>query len=89
MLDEYENFDDYQQQVVNTYIKHAGPSYTFKIGVRELGWRMRATLNPDEQLTHPADYARIDISGDLHTSRFREFACRVCDERLTRARFAR
>ena len=49
-LDEYENFLDYQQRVVNTYLKHAGQQYSFKIGVRELGWRCHATLNANEQL---------------------------------------
>ena len=61
MLDEYENFEDYQQEVINTIIKHTGALYTFKIGIRELGWRRKSTLNPNEQLIHPADYVRIDI----------------------------
>ena len=39
LLDEYENLEDYQQQVVNTLIKHSGQHYAFKIGIRELGWR--------------------------------------------------
>ena len=46
ILDEYENFEDYQQQIVNTLIKHNTEFYTFKIGVREMGWRVKHTLNP-------------------------------------------
>jgi hypothetical protein len=88
LLDEYENFANYQQQVVNTVIKQASGSYVFKVGVRELGWRERPTLNPNEQLTHPADYARIHLRDELTGERFRRFADRVCNSRLVPIRQA-
>jgi hypothetical protein len=81
LIDEFENYEDYQQRVLNTIIKHAPSSYTFKIGVRELGWRERSTLNANEQLTSPADYARISISERLTDSRFKSFAERVLSVR--------
>lgn len=84
LLDEYENLLNYQQQVVNTLIKHASDAYCFKIGVRELGRRCRSTLNENEQLIHPADYARINISEKLQGSTFRNFALNVCQARLAR-----
>jgi hypothetical protein len=84
LLDEYENFEDYQQQVVNTLVKHSGSSYTFKIGVRELGHRRRATLNENEQLISPADYVKINIVDKLEGERFKAFAKSVCNERLAR-----
>lgn len=84
LLDEYENFEDYQQQVVNTLLKHAGHAYTFKIGVRELGWRRRTTLNPNEHLTSPADYVRVDITSRLTEQDFAQFAASVCNARLKR-----
>lgn len=87
LFDEYENLLDYQQQVVNTLIKHASDSYCFKIGVRELGLRCRSTLNDNEQLTHPADYAKIDISEKLSGATFKEFAYRVCQARIQRINF--
>jgi hypothetical protein len=74
LIDEFENFEDYQQRVLNTIIKHSPSAYTFKVGVRELGWRERSTLNANEQLTSPADYARISISERLTDSRFKSFA---------------
>jgi hypothetical protein len=86
LLDEYENFLDYQQQVVNTIIKHSEDRYCFKIGVRELGWRCRSTLNPNEQLVHPADYARINILEKLQGETFRRFARDVCMKRISRIR---
>lgn len=83
LIDEYENLLDYQQRVINTLIKHSGDTYTFKVGVKELGLRVRSTLNENEHLISPADYVRIHISDKLG-DRFPEFAARVCQERLRR-----
>lgn len=83
LIDEFENFEDYQQRVLNTIIKHANTNYTFKVGVRELGWRQRATLNQHEQLTSPADYARINIAEWLNDERFPAFASAVIKSRLS------
>ncbi len=84
LLDEYENFLDYQQQVLNTLIKHSGQIYNFKIGIRELGWRRRTTLNPVEQLIHPSDYVRINIVEKLGGDVFNDFAKAVCNSRVSR-----
>lgn len=84
LLDEYENLLDEQQEVVNTLIKHAGESYCFKIGVKELGWRCRHTLNENEQLIHPADYGLVNIAEKLQDDVFKQFAYNVCCERLKR-----
>lgn len=82
LIDEYENLLDDQQVVVNSLIKHASDHYTFKIGVRELGWRRRYTLSDTEELTDPADYVRVDIASRFSPAEFREFAREVCDARL-------
>lgn len=78
IIDEFENLLDNQQAVVNTLVKHCGPGYTFKIGVRELGWRRRSTLHDNEQLQSPADYERIDIDQRLDGEQFEKFAKEVC-----------
>lgn len=82
ILDEYENFTDSQQVIMNTLIKHSGPNYTFKVGVRELGWRIKNTHNGNEYLSSPADYVRIDISERLDGDIFGKFARDVCSARL-------
>ncbi|MES3099301.1 ORC-CDC6 family AAA ATPase [Sphingomonas faeni] len=84
ILDEFENLLDEQQEVVNTLIKHSGPDYTFKVGVRELGWRRRSTINHSEQLQAPADYERIDIGQRLDGEQFLAFATEVCGLRAAR-----
>ncbi|MFV0398871.1 MAG: hypothetical protein ACK5JU_12820 [Bacteroidales bacterium] len=83
LIDEYENLEDYQQKVINTLIKHNTEDYTFKIGVRELGWRIKQTLNPEESLYDPADYVLFDISEKLvEESHFESFAKKVCQKRI-------
>lgn len=81
ILDEYENFLDYQQVIVNTLVKHSGDRYVFKIGVRELGWRVRSTINGTEQLISPADYELIHIEEKLD-GHFSNFARKVCETRI-------
>ena len=81
LIDEYENLSDYQQEVVNTLIKHCGEHYTFKIGVKELGWSSRSTLT-GQRLVSPADYARVDITDRLKDGNFERFALQVCQARL-------
>ena len=83
LIDEYENLADYQQRVLNTLIKHCGDLYSFKVGVRELGFREKSTLNEFEVLTHPADFKLINISHELSVdNRFSRFAADVCSQRL-------
>lgn len=82
IFDEYENFLDDQQAVVNTIIKHSGRGYVVKIGVRELGWRIKGTLAEHEHLISPADYELINIEERLEGS-FTEFARSVCETRLS------
>ena len=86
LIDEYESLSALQQRVFNTLIKHCGDRYSFKIGVKELGWRVHETLNSTEILESPADYARIDISERLDGNRFSEFALEVCNNRLSQLR---
>ena len=82
LIDEYENFEDYQQQLMNTLIKHSGELYSFKVCVRELGWRVRNTLAENEYLISPADYIRIDLNEVLQGHPFEEFSYKVCQDRL-------
>ncbi|ADV80958.1 hypothetical protein AciPR4_0117 [Terriglobus saanensis SP1PR4] len=83
LIDEYENLLEYQQQVINTLIKHSGEIYTFKIGVKELGFKTRTTLDPTQQLISPSDYVRIDITQKLSGEQFRNFALNVCNARMS------
>ncbi len=84
IIDEYENLLDSQQQAINTLLKHVPDTYTFKIGVRELGWRVKYTLNKDELLNDPADYSLINITEQFSSNDkdFAAFARNVCNLRI-------
>jgi hypothetical protein len=84
LLDEFENLVPYQQRVVNTLVKHSDAKLSYKIGMKETGHRERTTLNPNEQLIDPADYALIDIASRLTGGDYEEFATKVCAGRLDR-----
>lgn len=85
LLDEFENLMDYQQRVLNTLIKHSDARISYKVGMKDTGHRERTTLNPDEQLIDPADYALVDIAKRLaKRSDFGDFASEVCSGRLAR-----
>ena len=86
LIDEYENLLDSQQQIMNSLLKHVPETYTFKIGVRELGWRVKYTLNKLELLNDPADYSLINITEQFSTNDknndFASFALNVCNKRI-------
>lgn len=85
LIDEYENLLDSQQQIVNTLLKHVPQSYTIKIGVREMGWRVKHTMNLQESVIDPADYVLFNIQDEFtaETSKmFENFARDVCQLRI-------
>jgi hypothetical protein len=81
-IDEYENLLDYQQAVVNTYIKHAEPPLSYKVGVRKSGLTCRSTLDGKDLLRTPDDYLEIEIADEG----FEYFAKAVAELRLEYAR---
>lgn len=89
LVDEYENLLEGQQLVMNTLLKHTTDSYTFKIGVREMGWKVKTTLNEEEVLNDPADYVLFDIVDSFAITNesaklFENFAQDVCRLRLSK-----
>lgn len=83
-VDEYENLTPEQQSIINTYVKHAEPPLTYKLGVRRNGLRTRSTIDNADQMATPDDYAEIDIANES----FDDFAIAVVELRLKRARQA-
>ncbi len=85
LIDEYENLLDSQQQIINTLLKHVPQSYTIKIGVREMGWRVKHTMNNQESVIDPADYVLFNIVNeftDETPEKFESFAREVCQLRI-------
>jgi len=81
-VDEYENFLTHHQSVINTYIKHAEPPLSYKVGVRGgNGIRTRQTIDGRDLLSVPDDYEQIEIVREG----FEYFARAVAEKRLARA----
>jgi hypothetical protein len=80
-IDEYENLLDYQQAIINTYIKHSEPPLSYKVGVKRGGLRSRATSDTNDVLATPDDFSEIDIGQES----FDTFARQVVEHRLLRA----
>lgn len=77
-VDEYENLTEEQQSVVNTYIKQADDQLTYKVGMKSGGLRTRNTLDAEDPLITPADFAEVTIA----TEAFESFADDVARTRL-------
>ncbi|WP_415764874.1 ORC-CDC6 family AAA ATPase [Pseudomonas frigoris] len=77
-IDEYENLLNYQQAILNTYIKHAEPPLSYKVGVRKNGLRNRQTLDGQDVLRVPDDCLEIEIADEG----FELFAKAVAELRL-------
>ena len=87
LIDEYENLLENQQLVMNSLLKHTPESYTFKIGVKSMGWKVKTTLNREEVLNDPADYVLFDITDTFSldsesAKEFNDFAEDVCMKRI-------
>lgn len=81
LIDEYENLLCYQQRAINTLIKFSSKYITYKIGIKELGWKTRGTFIAGENLRTPADYSLINIDQEQKAD-FRRFASQVVQRRL-------
>jgi len=81
-IDEYENLLDYQQEVLNTYIKHSEPPLSYKVGVRKNGYRVKSTLDKNDPLNTPDDFSEIEIADEG----FDLFAREVIEIRLRHAK---
>ena len=55
-VDEYENFFDYQQKIVNTLLKQSSLNLVYDFGIRREGLREKRTLIPNEIIQPPHDY---------------------------------
>ncbi|WP_333985510.1 hypothetical protein [Burkholderia orbicola] len=77
-IDEYENLSEEQQSIVNTYIKHAEPPISYKVGLRQSGHKTRRTLDGDDQINDPDDFLLVEIAEEG----FDSFAESVATHRL-------
>jgi hypothetical protein len=75
-IDEYENLREYQQRIVNTWLKHSEPPLIFNIATKRNGMKTRQTVG-DESITDIADYRTHDLDGYLCENNFKLFAAEI------------
>ncbi len=59
MIDEYENFMEPQQRIINTLLKFVKPGLTFRLGMRLEGFRTYDTISADDFIKEGRDYRNV------------------------------
>lgn len=79
-IDEYENLLTYQQQILNTLIKHPNP-VIIDVGIRNEGLKTHQTLAESEIITHPHDFNHFNFE-KFTPKEYEELILDICKKRL-------
>ena len=83
LIDEYENFLERQQRMVNTLIKFVGSGITFRIGMRLEGFRTFSTITADDFIMEGRDYRKFVFEDFLIKDKnYEQFLLDVAKRRL-------
>ena len=83
LIDEYENFLERQQRIVNTLLKFVRPGVTFRIGMRLEGFHTFGTISDNEFIKEGRDYTKIIFEDFLTKDKeYRNFLRNVARKRL-------
>jgi hypothetical protein len=75
-IDEYENLLEYQQEIINTFMKHSEMPLIFNVAVKRHGFTTSKTVG-DESIMDVADFRTHDIERYLEEGDFSLFAAEV------------
>ncbi len=83
-IDEYENFEAYQQRILNTRLKHArfDECVTYRFYMRGGGFTTRETLAPAQVVENINDFRQHSLDEDLDFEAFKKHAERVANRHL-------
>ncbi len=83
-IDEFENFETYQQRVLNTRLKHARQDecVTYRFYMRSGGFSTRETLAPGQSIENTHDFRQHSLDEDLDFDTFKAHAVRVANRHL-------
>ena len=95
LLDEFENFEEQQQEYVNTLIREKKPGTSFMVGVRTFGLRTLKTLGGGEENKRGSEFEAIEPDSSYRNptskgntkDRFDEFCREVVARRLIESHF--
>jgi hypothetical protein len=84
-IDEYENLAEYQQRIVNTWLKHSEPPLIFNVAMKRNGFKTRST-DGSESLAAIHDYRPFDLEESEEFDRERDFPVFAAEILLLRLR---
>ncbi|GAB5532261.1 MAG: hypothetical protein Roseis3KO_40380 [Roseivirga sp.] len=79
-VDEYENLLEYQQELINTLIKHPDPAIV-DICMRKSGLKTNSTLAENENISYPDDYNFFDFES-IKEDEYEKILVDICNKRL-------
>jgi cellulose biosynthesis protein BcsQ len=84
LLDEYENYADYQQIIINTRLKQSKREdcVTYRLFMRHGGLRLRETLAPQQYIEETHDYRAHSLDEGLDFDTFKLYAVAVANRHL-------
>jgi hypothetical protein len=80
-IDEYENLAEYQQRIINTWLKHSEPPLIFNVATKRNGFKTKLT-DGSEALSAVDDYRVLDLEDFDLDSEFPLFAAEILLLRL-------
>ena len=82
-IDEYENFTERQQRVINTLLKFVKAGITFRIGARLEGFHTFDTISENEFIKEGSDYSKIIFENFLNKDQeYKGFLKKIAEKRL-------
>lgn len=84
LVDEYENYAEYQQRIINTRLKHSRreDGVTYRLFMRNGGLVTRETLAPGQAIEETHDYRRHSLDEGLDFNEFARHAMKVANRHL-------
>lgn len=80
-IDEYETLQEYQQKIINTWIKHSSLPVIFNIGLRPHGMKTKETISETETIEAPHDYELVTL--EIEQSSYQEIIRSICQKRIS------
>ena len=83
LIDEYENFAESQQRMINTLLKFTKPNIKFRISMRPEGFNTRRTVSDKDVIEEGREFKEINFDNDtLNNTDYDKFIIDVCRKRL-------
>lgn len=85
LIDELENLSEYQQRIINSFVRDREQPATFRIGARLYGIKTLETFSSEEENLPDSEFVRIVLDEEMRRAshRYDAFARRILRKRLS------